>query len=237
MELIENPIPTQRAWLTWQRPLSDSGPRPRMPVGELRQHGDNVSFRYLPKEELVPAVEAGFYGYPALQMDSPEHANRIGVDVLIRRLPPKSRPDFPELLEKFGLPGENRYSDLTLLAYTGARMMSDSFSVAETFDGFDAPFRYVFDVAGYRHHHDPQSIPELGTPVRFERDPQGKHDPQDIRILYEDGRTVGHIHQLQAERVGKWVDNHQITGKVFLVNRRIEYPRLFVMAQVSKRAE
>lgn len=31
-------------------------------------------------------------------------------------------------------------------SYTGAKLTSDSYSVADTFEGFDRPFQYIFDV-------------------------------------------------------------------------------------------
>ena len=70
----------------------------------------------------------------------------------MHRLPPRVGVIFGELLERFGLPPNQNYPALTLLAYTGARLTGDSFSVSETFDGFDPPFSYVFDVAGNRHY-------------------------------------------------------------------------------------
>ncbi len=144
--MIEHPIHTQRALLAWQRPLGSGGRLNPHAVAELVQAAGRFSFRYLDDEELEPARLAGFTFHPGLPFGSSE-LDRIAEEVLVRRLPPRHRLDFDELLRRFGLPPDQEYPALTLLAYTGARLTGDSFSVCETFDGFEPPFSYVFDVA------------------------------------------------------------------------------------------
>jgi len=64
-----------------------------------------------------------------------------------------------------------RFCDLSLLAHTGAGKMGDSFGITETFEGFDRPFRHIFDVVGYRH--DRHNVPDLslGEMVNIRTDP------------------------------------------------------------------
>ncbi|SLN39094.1 hypothetical protein ROA7450_01856 [Roseovarius albus] len=231
--MIQNPIPTRRALLVWQRPLDQTGRRDRCAVAELEQKEDGVSFAYLNEEALQPAREAGFSGYPGLPVGS-DNLSRIASDVLMRRLPPRGRSDFSDLLTRFGLPADRSYSDLSLLAYTGARLTSDSFSICETFDGFDTPFTYVFDVAGNRHYVDYNEL-ERSEPVVFEREPDNEVDPNAIRLARGDGETVGYINRLQAPAVGQWLDGGSIMAEVFRVNGRAQYPRLFVRAEVSSK--
>lgn len=229
--MIETPTPTRRALLVWQRPLDETGRRDRCAVAELVQRAEGVSFRYLDETQLDAACEAGFNGYPGLPIGSPD-LDRIALDVLMRRLPPRERADFSDLLLRFGLPDEQEYTDLTLLAYTGARMTSDSFSVCETFDGFDGPFSYVFDVAGNRHYVDYNQL-EPSETILFQREPTNEQDPNAIRLAREDGSTVGYVNRLQAEVVGRWIDSGAISGRVFRVNGRAQYPRLFVHADIE----
>lgn len=232
MDLIEHPIPTQRAWLTWQGPFGRPGNRDRLAVGELRQNGTSVSFRYLGEPELAVARAAGFDRYVGLPLDSP-HVEQLGIEVLMGRLPPKSRGDFSDFLEQFGLPNGRDYSDLTLLAYTGAQLLSDSFSVTETFEGFEPPFEYVLDVAHYQDYYTPGQPPAVGTQVRFERDTEYQNGQQAVQVLCANGSRLGYVHQLQADCVGRWVDNRQITGRVYLANEQTPAPRLFVKAKIS----
>ena len=234
--MIEHPTHTRRALLAWQHPLGSAERRDRHAVAELVQVGSRLSFRYLDDDELEPARQAGFTVYPGLPFDSSD-LDRIAEEVLMRRLPPRSRPDFGELLERFGLPPNANYPALTLLAYTGARLTGDSFSVCETFDGFELPFAYVFDVAGSRHYQDLYDRLSPGESLHFEREPDNEFDPDAIRIERTDGTTVGYVNRLQTAAVGRWLDNDMISARVFRANVRIEYPRLFVLADIVPRVE
>ena len=229
--MIVNPIPTRRALLVWQRPLDENGRRDRCAVAELIQEADGVNFRYLGREQLDVAAEAGFSGYPGLPIASGD-LSRIASDVLMRRLPPRNRADFSDLLARFGLPTDHTYSDLSLLAYTGARLTSDSFSVCETFDGFEGTFSYVFDVAGSRHFVDYNEL-DLGEAIYLEHEPTNPVDSNAIRMALEDGRTVGYVNRLQAPTVRSWLVNGSVDAAVFRVNGRLQYPRLFVRANIE----
>lgn len=234
--MIENPTPTRRALLVWQRPLDSDGPRDRHAVAELVDTEHGISFNYLTDQELAEARQAGFFGYPGLPLDA-EGLGSTAIEVLLRRLPPRERADFGQWLAGFGLSAEDDLSPLTLLAYTGARLTSDSFSVCETFDGFSEPFSYVFDVAGNRHYQEQYGDLEVGEALAFVRETDNPQDPNAIMITRSDGTAVGYVNRLQAETVGQWVDAGQITGAVYRVNGRAEYPRLFVLADVSSSAK
>ena len=233
--MIEHPQHTRRALLAWQRPLGSPGRRDRHAVAELVQSKDRLTFRYLDDEALEPARQDGFTTYPGLPIGSTELC-KIAEEVLMRRLPPRDRPDFGGLLRRFGLPSDAGYPALTLLAYTGARLTGDSFSVCETFDGFEPPFTYLFDVAGNRH--DRNRYDQLGSAERlfFEREPDNPHDPNAIRIVRSDKTRVGYVNRLQTGPVGRWLDDERTSASVFRTNGRIEYPRLFVLARVASMA-
>lgn len=230
--MIENVIQTQRALLVWQSPLDQRGRRDRIPVAEIVDRDGVVSFRYFEEDRLHVAKGQGFKGYPGLPFGT-ENGDSTSMDVLIRRLPPKQRDDFGEILERFGLPADGAYSDLSLLAYTGARLTSDSFSVCETFDGFEPPFTYLFDVAGYRHNRRDSGEVENGDPVLFAREPRNRWDEDAVRINRADGSKVGYVNRLQAEKVGEWLDEGPINATVLRINGRIQYPRMFVLAEIS----
>lgn len=229
--MIQNPIHTQRALLTWQRPLGETGRRDRHPVAELVQHSDGVSFQYLSGNDLSAARECGFTEYPGIPFEG-ETSGARALSIFMRRLPPLNRVDFGDLLARFGLP-EGEYSPLTLLAYTGARMTSDSFAITETFDGFERPFSYVFDVAGYRHNLPAGQDLALSEQLVFERESDNEYDDNAIRIARTDGTGVGYVNRLQANAVGRWIDEGRVTGTVFRVNGRARYPRLFVHAKIQ----
>lgn len=230
--MIRNTLETKRAWLAWQEPLHTGGRRDRLRVAELEDQQAKVSFRYLVgEEEFQRAQSARFRGYPGLPLGS-NSLDGVALSVLMRRLPSRSRGDFNSILNSFGLSAERPYTDLSLLAFTGARLTRDSFSVCETFDGFEPPFRYVFDVAGYRHHREQTLSLEENEILHFEREPDNEHDPDAVRIVRSDGNRVGYVNRLQSPVVGRWLDNNGINAKVVRINGRPVYPRLFVEAEI-----
>ena len=191
-----------------------------------------MAFSYLDEEGLAPALETGFSGYPGLALADAHEAD-TALDVLIRRLPPRNRPDFHDFMETFGLSPQADFSSLSLLAYTGARMTGDSFGVAETFEGFDRPFRYVFDVSGYRHYRNDALDLAVDEPLIFRRDPTNEYDSDAIEIVRENDVRLGYINRLQAQTVRGWIERGIIDARVFKVNGRSVYPRLFVMADIE----
>ena len=231
-DMITDPIQTRRALLTWQRPLEQPGSRDRFAVAELLQCEGGVAFSYLGEGSLAPALEAGFSGYPGLALGEAHEAD-TAIDVLARRLPPRDRPDFDDFMETFGLSPQADFSDLSLLAYTGARLTGDSFGVTETFEGFDRPFRYVFDVSGYRHYRSGAPDLAVDEPVIFRRDPTNEHDSDAIEIARENDARLGYVNRLQAQTVQRWIEHGSIDARVFRLGGHSVYPRLFVMADIE----
>ena len=231
-DMITDPIQTRRALLTWQRPLEQPGSRDRFAVAELLQCEGGVAFSYLDEKGLAPALGTGFSGYPGLALGDSHEAD-TALDVLIRRLPPRNRPDFHDFMETFGLSPQADFSGLSLLAYTGARVTGDSFGVTETFEGFDRPFRYVFDVSGYRHYRNDALDLEIDEPVVFRHDPANVYDPHAIEATRQDGVRLGYINRLQAQTVREWLEHGSIDARVFRLGGRSAYPRLFIMADIE----
>lgn len=231
-DMITDPIQTRRALLTWQRPLEQPGSRDRFAVAELLQCEGGVAFSYLDEEALAPALDAGFGGYPGLALGEAHEAD-TALDVLVRRLPPRVRPDFDDFMETFGLSPQADFSGLSLLAYTGARLTGDSFGVTETFEGFDRPFRYVFDVSGYRHYRNDAPDLAIDEPVVFRHDVTNEYDPHAVEVARQDGARLGYVNRLQAQTVRGWIEHGNIDARVFRATGRTAYPRLFVMADIE----
>ena len=239
--MITDPIQTSRALLTWQRPLEQLSPgqgtsRQRYAVAELVALGAGLGFSYKsdldPDNNLDSARGAGFRGYPGLALDV-EHAPSKSTDVLKRRLPPDYRPDFNEFKERFGLSPAADFSLLSLLAYTGARLTSDSFGISETFDGFDHPFRYVFDIAGFRRYWQNAPDLDIGEALVFRHEPSNKYDCNAVEVVRKTGIRVGYVNRMQAPAVLRWLEHGNIESCVFRINGRSLYPRLFVMADIE----
>ena len=237
-------LPTQRALLVWQTPLRpaeegggrDCLVRDHHAVGELvRKRSGRVSFRYF--DDLEAARAQGFRGYPGLRLGRKAN-EKIGFEQLRRRLPPEQRRDYGKIMQKFDLPADVDRSDhLTLLAYTGARHVNDSFSVCETFDGFDRPFRFLFDIANVRRDGTYDVCAKLapGEALTFKREPDSPHGPNAVKVVRaaNEKEKAGYVNHLQAEAVGRWLDDGEITASAFMFSRRSVYPRLYVNVNVS----
>ena len=231
-------IQTQRAYLSWQIPLGTNGERTRYAVGELETQADgNIAFRYLHgTEDFNNAKSVGFNGYLGLPLSADAYPDALSI--LRRRLPPASRLDFSDFLESFGLPRGGNYTDLSILAYTGARLTSDSFGISETFDGFDRPFSYIFDIAGFRHYQNKLNLNKNneGAQIIFEHDVNNTHDSNAVRLITKNKAPVGYINRLYSKKIAHWLNSVSIEGKIYKVNGRTAYPRLYVQAKIDPRA-
>jgi len=233
--MIQNPIQTTRALLTWQRPLDAGEPRDRHVVGELRDSGDGIQFQYLSDDALAEAFELGFEGYPGLPIgtyQSEPRADNVEA-ILMRRLPPIGRADFQRFKETFGLSVNAELTSLSLLAYTGARLTSDSFGVAETFDGFDGPFDYIFDVAGYRRYQQNSAGMVAGDTVRLVHERDNPHDENAVQVLNGNGDCLGYINRAQSAIIADRLLSCEISAHVFRFNGRQDYPKLFVYSSIT----
>jgi len=230
--LITNPIQTQRALLTWQTPLGTGGARRRHAVGELVAVDGGARFNYLSETDSFRAARnEGFDGYPGLALDGSDVSDALAI--FLRRLPSPERPDYDQFLKTFGLSTDAGWSGLSLLAYTGARLAGDSFSITETFDGFDRPFRYIFDVAGFRRFIQNATDLQAGDSVSLVHQPENAHDTNAVQVLRESGECLGFINRLQSKRLLEWQQSGSIAASVYRFNGRPTYPRLFLLADVQ----
>lgn len=191
-----------------------------------------MSFQYLrDTPEFETARSEGFKEYIGIPMDRNDTSDAI--NTLGRRLLNPERPDYAGFLERFGLSIEHNLPTLSLLAYTGAKLTSDSFSVADTFEDFDRNFQYIFDVTGRRHAKTHTPSPQVGDTVIFRAEPQNQHDEFAVELFDADENRFGYINSCQAKAVNQWFSEGSITGQVFRENGRIEYSCLFVIANIT----
>lgn len=231
--MLTDPVPTRRANLVWQRDAGSAGGRDRFAVGELVQLEDRVSFRYFDDDALAVPREQGFEGFTCMPPGDDDN-ERLAMKLFRRRLPPSNRDDFGEFLARFGLPADWNYTDLSLLAYTGARRPGCGFSFCETFDGFEDPFSYMFDLTDVVNSLDVCSQLLPGEAVEFVCEAGDENRPSEVRVARaSDGATVGYVNRVQAGVVSQWLSDGQIKAKVFKFNTFPVEPWVLVRADVT----
>jgi hypothetical protein len=152
-----------------------------------------------------------------------------------RRLPARSRSDYPDYLEHYRLDQRTEISDFALLGLTGAKLPSDGFSIVDPLDD-PRPARDLFlEVAGFRHYVGASPVTE-GAAVTFEPDPSNAYDSDAVAIR-TGGRTVGYVNRLCTGAFNTWIREGRVEGRIERVNGRPGHPRAFVFAQVEPRLE
>jgi hypothetical protein len=234
MNQIENILSPERLLLVW-RPNQVGAPRTRCVVGEITQPDTETQavLRYLTSTpEFENARREGFEGYPAFPIEHPEHSSNV-LDSFLRRLPPRKREDFTIYLQNHRLPVDGRLSDMTLLAYTNAKLPSDGFELYGDFAEANPPFELVIEVAGFRHQ-DGISSDEIyvGDAVSLKAEPDNPHDKQAIAVFHS-GKKIGYVPRVQAPAFHSWQRRgFKINVTVERVNGKPERPLIYLFVTV-----
>jgi hypothetical protein len=149
----------------------------------------------------------------------------------MRRLPPRSRPDYGAYLAALRLSEIPEISDFALLGYSEAKLPSDGFSLVDTLSEKPAPFEFLFEVAGYRYYDPSLSGDDIGSEVVMEHEPSNEFDPGAV-MLKVSGKKIGYINRLQAPAVLSWVRQRRVRTAVEKLNGNSEKPRAFVFMYV-----
>ena len=231
MNLIENLVEPHRLNLVWQGP--DGANRTRRGVGELVRVGTDVRFRYLENSpDYQAALETGFDGYPAFKLKKQEHTGDV-LPILMLRLPPRSRRDFGDYLERLRLSPNADISDFALLGYSEAKLPGDGFSIINDFVEFIPPFEFVTEIAGFRYYSGMEmTIREtIGQAVRLEHEPSNKHDPNAIRVLIR-GQQIGYINRVQAPTLLRWLADGSIEATIDGINGTGSRPLVYLFVSI-----
>jgi hypothetical protein len=220
-----------RLLLAWQGPDPD-GERTRFAVGELLLNGgSDCILRYLNGPEVDRAKKLGFEGYPAFRLEQVEHRQGV-LATFLRRLPPRARPDFDAYKAQFRLKPDLSLSDFALLAYTGARLPSDGFSVVNTLEGLHAPCEVVLEIVGHRHYvRNLKTSLSVGEALDLVPEPQNPYDQNAIAVKVR-GETIGYINRLQTVAIHQWLRNGTVETTLERLNGPSDRPRAFMFVRV-----
>jgi hypothetical protein len=235
---IERISEPRRLFLAWQAP-DPLGERFRWAVGLIEPDGGEIALRYLlpgaeferwnQGKEFDELERLGYQGYPAFSLKREIHREGV-LAAFMRRLPPRTRPDFEEYKRQFRLSELLHVSDFGLLAVTEAKLPNDGFSLVDPLDASLSACDLMLEVAGYRHYAEKLELRE-GDAVRLEPEPTNPKDPNAI-VVQGGKKCVGYINRLQTATFLHWLKERHVTAVVERLNGRADKPRAFIFVQV-----
>jgi len=233
MRFIEHIIEPAKLLLTWQSP--DEKHRTRYIVAELNRVGNEISLSYLPEtKDFVSAQEWGFEAYPAFQDIGMIHHNVL--DAFMRRLPPRARGDFSQYLEGLRLKPDVQISDFALLGYSGAKLLSDGFSIIHPFNDVSGSCEMLLEASGYRHIHNGNNFTiQMNDPASFSIEMNDAIQEEAIRIDV-DGKRIGYVNRGLIPTYTDWIKNGRIAGAwIDKINGTPGKPAVYLYVQVSSK--
>lgn len=239
---IQTVAEPKRLILAWQAP-DQFGPqnRTRWAVGIVERDAEDATFRYLtpvefetlnPGKSLSLLTSFGYRGYPTFRLTERGQVYRSGVlAAFMRRLPPRSRPDFQAYLKAYRIASAS-LSDFALLGITEAKLPSDGFSLVDPLDPELRHCDLLLEVAGFRHnagalHH----YPVAGDTVVIEEDPEKTYDRNAVAVFVQ-GEKIGNVNRLQAPTFMAWLSRRKVTAVVERMNGTVDKPRAHIFIQV-----
>jgi hypothetical protein len=239
MSNIIHIVEPKKLLLAWQAPDSVKN-RTRWAVGSItKQDGDHV-LQYFDEAEFAQHNDGtlsdikalGFAGYPAFNYKFRQHSSGV-IDAFLRRLPPRSRPDFDQYRNQFRISDSLRLSDFALLGITEAKLPSDGFSLVDPIEDRNAQRELFLEVAGYRHYSSLLEPPlALGTRVLFLPEPTNPKDRNAV-VLLRDRETLGYINRHQAKAFLTWINQDRVSGWIERLNGTEDKPRAYVFVRVQ----
>jgi hypothetical protein len=232
MNWIEHIIEPHHLLLVWQGPEKLS--RRRWVVAELtRQAPGGATLRYLVDEpDFAGAIQEGFSGHPAFGIGKVVHDKGV-LETFMRRLTPRSRPDFGRYLEALHLHPDARISDFSLLGYSEAKLPGDGFSIVNPFEGVDGPCELLTEASGYRYYRELVGEPEVGESVTIEPEHDNPKDPNALRLMVR-GARVGYVNRIQVPAFRRWLDEGRVQAVVERASGTPEHPRLHIFIRVTE---
>jgi hypothetical protein len=240
-QYVDHIVEPKRLLLAWQAP-DHMGNRRRWVVGHVDVGSTPWQMSYLKGEGFEKAnlhatystiIALGYEGYPAFPLRGSAGPFKESVrETFMRRLPPRSRADFPAYIARFGFRNADGLSDAALLAYTEAKLPSDGFSLVGELEPTTTTGDLIFDVAGTRHQSSGDSCPaKAGDFLALRKEPTNEFDPYAIEVLWDDVR-IGYVNRLQAKTVGYWMDHRSVSVRVQRVNGRSGHPKVYALMQI-----
>lgn len=234
MHFIENIVEPTKLLMTWSS--SEQIHRTRYTIAELHKVGDKVTLRYLANtKDFREAQKKGFESYPAFPNTDIEYDHGV-VDVLMRRLAPKSRSDYSQYLTNYRIKPETKLSNFGLLGYTGARLPSDGFAIINPFFKTEGPFEFLVEIAGYRHLSKTEASTLIGSKASFRKNFDNERQEDTVEIFINETHT-GYITRALVPDFIAWMKSGRIKDSwVEKINGNPGHPLIFLFVKFAASA-
>lgn len=177
-------------WLVWQDPKT----RLRHVVGKLWFKKGNYFYAYN-SDNIKSAIKSGFTAHPSFPDIKTVYKSNIFFPVFKLRLPNKNRPDYLEILKKYGL--NEMSTDLEILSRTGGKLATDNYEFVVPLYGCDNfALNYEFFLAGWRHW-DGKKLSRYdlqpGTLLNIVPEEDNKYDKFALQVYTSDKIKIGYV--------------------------------------------
>lgn len=183
-----------KLWLIWK----DENSNKKYHVGTLSKNYDTYQFEYSNKDKfrgLGEALDNGYsYLFPFKDLDK-TYVSKNLFPTFMKRLPNRSRPDYVNLLERFGL--KENATDMEILKITKGKTGVDSYEFISPLNVREHSLSSQFFIEGVRHY----DLPSIqNAEAYFENNPKlklknhpVKEDSTAIQILSQDNHILGYM--------------------------------------------
>ena len=233
MNIIEHIIEPTKLLLAWRS--SDEQCGTRYIVGELHCIDREVTLTYLTgTKDFTNSQAKGFSGYPAFQDISIVHHNVE--NAFMRRLPPRSRGDFPQYLEGLRLKSDAQLSNFALLGYSGAKLPTDGFSIVHPFEKVDSSCELLVEATGYREIlSDLGAAINIGDSALFTKEYNNTVQEEAICITVNE-KSIGYVTRALIPAFQQWLSDGRIEGAwVEKTNGAPGKPTIYLFVKISSK--
>lgn len=231
MHFIEHIIEPQKLLLAWQS--SDEQHRTRYIVAELFRTPENkIDLIYLKNsQDFHKAKKKGFESYLAFNDVNEIHHDVL--DAFMRRLPPRTRGDFSQYMQRLRLQPDAQLSDFALLGYSGAKLPSDGFSIIHPFYDVDASFELLLEAAGFRHVQKNHDEIKINDRAKFSKNFNENTQEEAVEIIVNQ-KLIGYVNRGLLPSFLMWLEKNRIIDAwIEKINGSPGKPSVYLYVKVS----
>jgi hypothetical protein len=188
-------------FVAWQDPVT----RRVLPVGRLVARESEPRWEYAYIEGARLAAEFGFVPFQGMSKLDGVYRSETLPPFFENRLMQRKRPDFPQYMDRLGLP-QDLHDEIPILARSEGRRATDTIELfgLPTYDADRDVYRFMFFARGVRHLAEAETRIGRLTPgdvLDLQPDPANPVDRLAIQVHRGGGGVVGYVPNTLVEDV------------------------------------